>query len=196
MFRLGVASLALAMVLAAAPVSAGTWQDAEAAYRSGDYRTAAKLYRVLAEQGLPKAQYAMGQCYYYAAGVPKDYAEAAKWFSNAAAQGFGSAQFALGVMYYKGEGVQQDSAEALRLFREAAAQEVADAQNNLGVIYVEGRSVPQDFVTAYAWFSLAAAQGNALAKHNRDSVEKDMTPAQVTAAQKLVREWADKKRQK
>jgi hypothetical protein len=38
------------------------------------------------------------------------------------------------------------------------------------------------------WRNLAAAKGNEIAKNARDALEKEMTPAQITEAQKLSRE--------
>jgi hypothetical protein len=48
---LRVILLAFALTLSAAPVSAGTFDDALAAYNSGDYKSAVRLYRPHAEQG-------------------------------------------------------------------------------------------------------------------------------------------------
>ena len=42
------------------------------------------------------------------------------------------------------------------------------------------------------WFNLAAAQGNSDAVQGRAMAEKQMTPADVTKAQRLAREWPEK----
>ena len=46
------------------------------------------------------------------------------------------------------------------------------------------------------WFNLAASQNDdaelQLAKNLRDMVEPGMTPAQITEAQKLARDWKSK----
>ncbi len=107
-------------------------------------------------------------------------------------------QYNLGLMYYKGQGVPQDDAEALKWFRKAAAQDLAAAQNSLGVMYVNGQGVPQDYAQAHMWYNLAASSfppGEDLdrAVKNRDIVAKKMTPAQISEAQKLAREWKPKK---
>ena len=61
---------------------------------------------------------------------------------------------------------------------------------HLGVMYAEGRGVPQDYVRAHMWFSLSAAQGEQkAAKTLIEMAERQMTPAQITEAQKLAREW-------
>ena len=48
--------LALSLALSAPQVSADTFEDAENAYEHGDFDTAAKTFRKLAEQGDPVAQ--------------------------------------------------------------------------------------------------------------------------------------------
>ena len=76
-----------ALALSAAPVSAGVWENAVAAYQRGDYAEAVKWYRKAAEQGHARAQYSLGFMYYNGRGVPQDYAEAMKWYRKAADQG-------------------------------------------------------------------------------------------------------------
>ncbi len=68
----------------------------------------------------------------------------------------------------------------------------AAAQSNLGTLYGEGQGVPQDYVLAHMWFSLAAAEGNENAVQNRDLAEKRMTPAEMSKAERLAREWLEK----
>ena len=85
-----------------------------------------------------------------------------------------------------------DYATALRLWRPLAEQDDAYAQGNLGVMYDKGWGVPQDYVQAHMWFNLAAAKGDADAIKSRDNVAAKMTPAQISEAQKLAREWKPK----
>ena len=56
----------------------------------------------------------------------------------------------------------------------------------------EGQGVPQDYVLAHMWFSLAAAHGDEEAAQNRDLAAKRMTPADVSKAEHLAREWLEK----
>jgi hypothetical protein len=44
------------------------------------------------------------------------------------------------------------------------------------------------------WFNLAAAQDNADSMKNRDLLAEHMTPAQISEAQKLAREWKPTRR--
>ena len=141
----------IAVLLLAAlcgPAVAGPFEDAVSALERGDYATALREFRVLAEQGLADAQYNLGVMYAKGEGVPHDYAEAGKWFRMAAEQADADAQYILGVMYYNGQGVPQDYAEAVKWFRMAAEQGHAGAQNNLGFILPPGalRSDPRERV--------------------------------------------------
>ena len=81
----------------------------------------AAAYRIRAEQGDPKSQWALGSMYYYGKGVPQDFTEAARWYRKSADQGYPRGQYDLGYMYYYGYGVPQDRVKAHNLFWEAAA---------------------------------------------------------------------------
>ena len=157
-----------------------------------DYAKAIEWYRMAAEQGDASAQNNLGLIYRDGKGVPQDYAEAKKWYSKAAQQENDAAQFNLGMMYDKGKGVPQDYAEAVKWYTKAAMHADASAQNNLGFMYSAGRGVPQDYVLAHMWYNLAAAQGNEMARENRDLIAEQMTPADISKAQKLAREWMEK----
>ncbi len=176
--------VAATLLIAVMVPARADFQEGVAAYKRGDYATALREWRPLAEQGYAGAQYNLGFMYHNGQGVPPDYAEAVKWYRLAAKQGKADAQFYLATMYRKGQGVLQDYSEAVRWYRLAAQQGDADAQHNLGPMYGEGHGVTRDYVQAHMWFNLAAAQGNELARKNRDIVADKMTPAQITEAQR------------
>jgi TPR repeat protein len=98
--------------------AAGPFEDGAAAYGRGDYATALRLWRPLAEQGNARAQFSLGLMYNEGKGVPQNYAEAVKWYRLAAEQDIASAQHNLGIKYATGEGVPQDYAEAIGSSRE------------------------------------------------------------------------------
>ena len=50
----------------------------------------------------------------------------------------------------------------------------------------------QDYVQAYMWFNVASVNGIDEAIRNRDLAASKMTPAQVSEAQRLTREWIKK----
>ena len=87
------------------------------AYDAGDYATAMKEWKPLAEQGDASVQYNLGYMYRYGEGVLPDNAEALKWFRLAAEKGTvehgtEQAQAILGLMYQNGMGVLQDNVKA------------------------------------------------------------------------------------
>ncbi len=68
-----------------APAWAG-FDEATAAYQRGDYATALREWRPLAEQGMGEAQYNLGVMYGEGLGVPQDYSKAHMWFNLAASR--------------------------------------------------------------------------------------------------------------
>ncbi len=126
-----------------------------------------------------------------------DYATALREWRPLAEQGHAEAQHNLGLLYGNGRGVSQDDAEALGWWRKAAEQGHAEAQFNLGFMYYNGRGVPQDYAQAHMWYHLAAStsppgKDRDQAVKNRDIIAEKMTPAQISEAQKLAREWKPK----
>ena len=64
-------------------------------------------------------------------------------------------------------------------------------------MYDRGQGVPQDYVQAHMWFNLAASRHQPGADRdqsakNRDIIAKRMTPADVSKAHRLAREWKPK----
>ena len=193
----------LACVLSLCPIapgSAGPLEDGVRAFERGDYATALRLLRPLAEQGDATLQYVVGHMYAKGWGVPQDDAVAVEWYRKAAEQGDASAQHDLGVMYFLGQGVPEDDAAAAEWYRKAAEQADASAQFNLGLMHAKGQGVPQDNAVAHKWLNLAASRFPASEWNQRDSAVKAreaiatlMTPAQIAEAQRLAREWKPKK---
>jgi TPR repeat protein len=72
------------------------------AAQSGDFATALKEWKPLAEEGNAAAQNNLGLMYHNGWGVPQDYKEAARLYRLAAEQGDADAQSNLGVMYERG----------------------------------------------------------------------------------------------
>lgn len=59
----------------------------------------------------------------------------------------------------------------------------------LGMIYSTGLEVETDLVAAHKWFNLAAAGGNAEATYYRQQLAREMSEADIAAAQRAAREW-------
>jgi TPR repeat protein len=91
-FKAAVAALIFAVGFAgsaAADLAADVLIDREAlaAYAKGDYATALRLWRPLADRGDPGAQSMLGDMYDEGWGAPQDYVLAHMWFNLAAASG-------------------------------------------------------------------------------------------------------------
>jgi hypothetical protein len=165
----------------AAPVAAGPFEDGLAAYDHGDYATALRLLRPLAEQGHAESQIRLALIYNYGFGVAQNDTEAVRWYQLAAEQGNTTAQYYLGIIYEFGQGVPRDYSEAVKWFRLAAEQGYARAQVGLGFIYEHGRGVLLDYVQAHRWYDLASThysasenEDRARAVRNRDAVAAKM----------------------
>lgn len=113
-----------------------------------------------ANQGDVKAQFALGNIYHKAMGMPVNEAEAAKWYRKAAEQGHADAQNQLGDMFRRGFGVSKDLAEATKWYQKAAEQDNVKAQKSLGDLYSYNEGVPQDYVEAEKWYREAAEHGD------------------------------------
>ena len=113
-----------ALMLFATPVVAGAAEeeckDGLAAYGTGDYQKAYRLFYPLAYLGVANAQVMLGYMYRKGQGVPKDDAKAVQWYRDAAKRGHTLAQYAHGVMYNNGYGIPKDDAKAFYWYRRAA----------------------------------------------------------------------------
>jgi len=185
-----LALLSLSPALAAEP--AEPLETAMQAVEAGDYTTAARLYRPLAEAGNAEAQHNLAILYRTGRGVEKDLQQSRHWFLRAAEQGVADAQYYLGYIYDNGEGVTANPQYAFLWYRKAAEQGHPLAQVNLGVMYAGGSGVAQDLEQAYVWFSLAAAQGQGMAFRNRQLLAEQFTEEQRKALRARSRQYFQK----
>jgi len=123
------------------------FDDALATYQNGDYATAFKLFKPLAEQGNANAQHNLGLMYDDGEGVIQDDKEAVKWYRLAAEQGHAMAQNNLGLMYATSRGVLQDDKKAHMWWNIARANgEKENADHNIKSI--TQRMTPADIAKA------------------------------------------------
>ena len=80
-----------------------------------------------------------------------------------------------------------DNASAMRVWKPLAEQSNAYAQYYLGLMYLNGHGVPQDYVMAHMWANIAAANGHENAVEARAFLEKRMTVADISEAQRRAR---------
>lgn len=105
----------------------GPFEGASGALNRGDYTTALRLMRPLADEGFPPAQTSLGFMYEQGKGVPQNHVAALNWYRLAAGKGDATAQYNLGAMYNNGRGVPQDYVLAHMWFNLSAAQGDHDA---------------------------------------------------------------------
>ena len=71
--------------------------------------------------------------------------------------------------------------------QQGAEQGHATGQFRLGVMYDNGEGGLKDSALAHMWSNITGANGNASARELRDSLERDMTRAEISRATKLAR---------
>ena len=134
------------LILTAMHAWAGPYEEGMAAYERGDYATAEKMLRSVAETGNPGAQATLALMYDVGYGVAQNNAEAKKWYRLAAIQGDKSARYNLGGMYDAGQGGAQDLVRAYMWYElsVAAGNDAATADRDL----VAQKMTPQQIAEA------------------------------------------------
>jgi TPR repeat protein len=80
-----IAAAVLTMAVFVEPIaSAAPINDAQTAYDNGDYATAFKLYKPLAEQGNARARRMLASLYGFGGGTHMSVSESIKWYRSAA----------------------------------------------------------------------------------------------------------------
>ncbi len=117
-----VGILFLAVALTPFAAVSGPLEDALDASRRGNYATALRLLRPLAEQGNADAQAGLGVMHENGLAVPQDDSAAVKWYRLAAEQGHAYSQGRLGGMLLDGRGVPRDYVQAHMWFSLAVSR--------------------------------------------------------------------------
>ncbi len=155
-----------------------------------DYIKAHEYLKKAANQDHAKAQYELGDLYYYGHGVAQSYAIAREWYEKAAKQENASAQSSLGFLYCHGHGIDQSYVIAREWYVKAANQGNVKAQLNLGFLYYYGHSVAQSYAIAREWYEKAAKQENARAQYNLGVLYGNGKGVDLDYA--IAREWYEK----
>lgn len=154
--------LALIAVLAhlAAPVAAGTMQEALDAYAAGHAADAARIYNELAVAGNGRAQFNLALMFYAGEGVPQSYPDAFNWAWRAKLQGVQQSEALLErVTPAIPNADRQTLAEAL--FAELQPRvDNGDGRAMMAMSIINTDLLPRpDPVSAYVWQSMAATVG-------------------------------------
>ena len=115
-------SIFLLLLLTLHSVLAADFKKGLDAAKKGNFETALKEWRPLAEQGDSYAQYNLGLMYDYGEGVIEDDTQAVYWYRQAAEQSHAKGQYSIGYMYASGRGIAKDDTQAVYWFRKAAEQ--------------------------------------------------------------------------
>jgi len=116
-----IANALLALMIMTGPATAD-FATATSAYDGGDYATAFREWRRLAEAGNTEAQIALAGLYRGGVGRAIDLGRAAQWYGQAARSGDAVAQLNLAEMLEHGWGVTRDNVAAFIWYHRAAAQ--------------------------------------------------------------------------
>ena len=135
---LAIGVIALGAAACGMAVCHAGFVEAVAAYEKGDFDTALRELRPLADDGEVEAQFYMAYMYETGKGVERDDGKAAEYYHLAADQGHDRAQFNLGLAFERGRGVEQDLAQSLEWYLLAANQGFPRAQYKVAEMYFAG----------------------------------------------------------
>ena len=134
-------------------------------------REAAKWYKLAADQGVARAQEALGFLYLTGRGVPVNKVEARRLFLLAAEQGDAEAMYKLGNMYRPLSGY-------------ALPKRYTDSGDDLGWIYSD------------MWYNLSGSMGkestSELSRNLRKSQQKLLSPREIRLAEELAKDCYEK----
>lgn len=143
---------------------ASRFDQGVAAYDSGDYQTAYRIWDELARDNDLAAMRNVAQLLRQGKGVQKDPKRAFKLYTEAAEKGLVTAMANVGDMYLSGEGVEKNAEAAAAWYARAATAGLSLAQWKLADMYDTGVGVQKDPARARALLERAARNGYAPAQ--------------------------------
>lgn len=199
MKRRGAPLLAAAAMVFASHIvaTADDFDDAIAAYKSGQPGLAAKMFHALADNGDSDAQFNLALLYSEGSGLPQSQREALYWAWRAHLGGVRRAQVLIARLS-AGVSPKISSETADRLAGVLQLQiDLGDSVAMLQLARVLTDLAPEpDAETAYVWQAIAAALGAQGATADRDATLRSMAVGQRIVAQDRVtevfREWCGK----
>lgn len=159
-FVTAVLSLLLGFLTLPAAFAADGLSEAQRAHAAGRYTAALRLYRPLAEAGVPQAQFALGKMYHLGEGTAPDRDSAVRWFAKVAAQGFADRAHDIRAISVIDDEVPPDNPLGIYSYKKAAQNGDAHGQYIFAKIYDLGRGVEETDSLAMLWYMEAASQGH------------------------------------
>lgn len=184
------------------------------AFQRRSWKSARRLFELAGAKRRASGDYHLGVLYWRGLGGPRDLSAAVACFQSAAAQGHAAAQTAFGVALRSGVGVEKNNEAALAQYRLAAGAGDCDAMVQLATMHdpAEARHWLQraaelghgpamlllsdmlmrgDPVEALAWlYADVAVTGDETALQRAHALAREMTGAEIAAAQKTGRSYA------
>jgi TPR repeat protein len=172
------------------------------------------LVQALAQEERPLGYYHLGLLYWRGLGGKRDVAAAVECFARAAAAALPAAQTAYGIALRSGVGAAKDNEKARALFRSAAGAGDCDAMVQLATMSELGESrrsllraselghapamerladtlMGEHPIEALSWlYAAVAVSGDDLARKRAAKLAREMTAAEIDAAQKTGRVYA------
>jgi len=185
------------------------------AFERGEWRRSRRLLEeALQQENRPTGFYYLGQLYWRGLGGPQDQVAAVQCFEHAAEDGHSGAETAHGIALRSGAGVSKDVEKARALFRSAAGAQDREAMVQLAALsdpddarrwllraaelghapammQLSDTLMQNDPVEALSWLYCAVAlAANDAARKRASQLAKEMTAAEIDAAQKAGRAYA------
>ena len=173
-------AICLTLVLSLGTVStawSADFQKGLDAYESGDYATALREWKPLAERGNADAANHIGQIYRNGKGVLRDHKTAVKWYRLAAEEGHAFGAINLAFAYFSAKGVEENwvSGYVWALIALDSATKVVESKKNVSLLR-KYHAIIDKFVPRV-----------------KKDIKKKLTSAQITESEKLARECVRKK---
>ena len=163
MNKIGATLLFFTLCMAGPSTVLGGFEEGLFASHKGDYLTAFREFRSLAEAGHAKAQIQLGIMHEMGLGVKQDYTEASKWYQKAAIQGDKEGHRRLLEMRKRGLTTTFQPP-----IPESWQGNTTDPQSqyDIGIMYFKGIGIEKNYALAYRWFYMAANQGHPRARND------------------------------
>ena len=156
---------------------ASRFDQGVAAYDSGDYQTAYRIWDELARDNDLAAMRNVAQLLRQGKGVEKDAKRAFKLYQEAAEKGLVTAMANIGDMYLNGEGVDKNAEAAAAWYARAATAGLSLAQWKLADMYETGTGVQKDPARSRELLERAARNGYAPAQAKLKSMGLSLNDA-------------------
>lgn len=120
-----------------------------------DYPTAARYYRMAADQNDPMGALKLAKLHFSGRGVPRDNTKAAFLMKFAADQNIPIAAHYYGDMLFAGLGIPRDAPEAFAYYKKGAEAGWPASARTIAAFYFKGDIVPRDTLMASKWLQVA-----------------------------------------